>query len=348
MKIPAAAIEQNTSNPVLSVRNLVLSQPSSTPGQDRIALIKGIDLDLFAGEILGLVGESGCGKSLTAKALLGMLPAENVQLECDHFVYSGDQDLSRLNEKQWRSLRGGHLAMVFQEPQSALDPVFTVGQQLQRVIQRHLNLDRLASRNLASKTLEECGLADPERVLASYPHQLSGGMQQRVTIAMALACQANVLLVDEPTSALDMSSRDQVLGLLQNAARQRNTAVMMISHDLAAVARICDRLLVMYAGRLIETGPAEQVLAQPSHPYTAALIAATPHLSDPPIRLVRPIAGQVSRLDQQGEACAFANRCSRASEICKLDQPQWSATQHSNGQVACHHALPPSSGQIFR
>lgn len=320
---------------VLSVRQLRLSLPIN--GQ-ACELIKGIDLDLYAGEIVGLVGESGCGKSLTANALLGLLPSSAARLQAERLVLNGEQELAALDENHWGRLRGRRLAMIFQDPQSALDPVFTIGQQMLRVVQRHLAVDRREARSIASTNLAECGLNDSDRLLASYPHQLSGGMRQRVMIAMALSCEPAVLIADEATSALDISSRDQILSLLQQVADRHGTAILLISHDLAAVARICDYTLVMYAGRIVESGLTERLLNQPRHPYTAALLQATPRISLPRPTAVEAIPGRVHALHQSPPGCAFAERCPTGTDLCKRQLPALEPDENARF-LACHHPL---------
>jgi peptide/nickel transport system ATP-binding protein len=320
---------------VLSVRQLRLSLEQA--GQS-IELIKGVDLDLHAGEVLGLVGESGCGKSLTANAIMGLLPAPSTRLHSERFLLNGSQDLRDLKEPQWRKLRGRPLAMIFQEPRSALDPVFTIGQQMRRVVRRHLGKGPGESRRIVSNSLAECGLGDTERILASYPHQLSGGMLQRAMIAMALSCSPQILIADEVTSALDISSRDQVLVLLRQIATRHGMAILMISHDLAAVARISDRVMVMYSGRIVESGLTAKLLRRPSHPYAAGLLAATPRLNSS--ARVQPIAGRVHALHEALPGCAFAPRCAAASTICTVERPVLRGVESPEHLLACHHPVP--------
>ncbi len=322
---------------VLSLRQLHLTMPVAGQVRD---LIKGIDLDLRAGEMVGLVGESGCGKSLTGNALLGLLPSPLASVHSQVFVLGDKQDLAAADEKAWRKLRGRHLAMIFQEPQTALDPVFTIGQQMVRVIRRHVPGNRQHALDLATASLADCGLGDTARILASYPHQLSGGMRQRAMIAMALSCKPEVLIADEPTSALDISSRDQILTLLRQAADRHNTAILLISHDLAAVARVCDRALVMYSGRVLESGPTARVLNQPQHPYTAALMQATPRISKSRPLAVQPIQGRVEALHLTLPGCAYAARCPRATELCSQRIPELKVSNGNGRAVACHHPLP--------
>jgi len=321
---------------VLSLRQLRLSTPVA--GHQR-ELIKGIDLELHSGEVVGLVGESGSGKTLTGNALLGLLPSPLSRMQSQQLLLANQLDLVTADEKRWRTLRGRHLAMIFQEPQSALDPVFTIGKQMLRVIQRHVPGDRKQAIAMASTSLADCGLGDTSRILASYPHQLSGGMRQRVMIALALSCKPEVLIADEPTSALDISSRDQVLSLLRQAADRHGTAILLISHDLSAVARICDRTMVMYSGRIVESGPTSRLLSQPLHPYSAALLQATPRISTSDPIPVQAIAGRVEALHFTQPGCAFATRCPRSAELCRLQLPELKS--HPNGQlVACHYPLP--------
>jgi peptide/nickel transport system ATP-binding protein len=288
---------------VLSVRQL---RVSLRLGEKPVELVQGVDLDVRAGEVVALVGESGSGKSLTAQALLGLLPRGAADVRSEKFEFNprnggsngaskpGCRNLATASERQWQGLRGRHLAMVFQDPQAALDPVFTIGQQMQRVIRRHFRQGSKAAQDKAAAALAECGLGDGARILGSYPHELSGGMRQRVMIALAISCEPELLVADEATSALDISSRDQVLVLLRAIANRHGTAILLISHDLSAVARIADRVMVMRAGQIVESGPTRQLLQHPSHPYTAGLWAATPRLSPRPAE--RPGAGASVRV----------------------------------------------------
>jgi peptide/nickel transport system ATP-binding protein len=319
---------------ILSLRQLRISLPVAGKPCE---LIKGVDLDLIAGQVTGLVGESGCGKTLTANALMGMLPDRAARMSSGYFSLHGEQDLSGLDESGWRKLRGRELAMISQEPQAALDPVFSIGQQMLRVIQRQRRTDRHIALSIAQSNLIDCGLTETARILASYPHQLSGGMRQRVMIALALSCEPAVLIADEATSALDISSRDQILALLRRAASNRGIAVLLIAHDLAAVARICDQVLVMYAGRIVETGPSGSLFSQPHHPYTAALLQATARVAAIRPGIVQPIAGRVQALHLTLPGCSFAERCLQASALCTHQLPELLAEKASGRRLACHH-----------
>jgi peptide/nickel transport system ATP-binding protein len=326
----------NKPGSVLSVRQLKIHlQQKNQSGK----LLKEMDLELNAGEIVGLVGESGCGKSITANALLGLLPGKQAHFTSEHWRLEDKLDLSRLNESGWRSIRGRDIAMIFQDPFAALDPVLRIGEQASRIIQRNRQISRKESLQLMRKALIQCGMADGERVMDSYPHELSGGMRQRSLIALTLCCRPKVIIADEPTSALDVSTADQVLGLLHQAARQTGAAILLITHDLAAVERICDRVMVMYGGRVVEEGPLPALLENPRHPYTAALLNATPRLSGKPARPVSPIPGQVTALLDLEECCPFASRCERADEQCFQQLPTWSTGTSHSGRTRCFHPL---------
>lgn len=339
MNSPAADAEQA----ILALRDLRISLPQAA---GRCELVKGVSLDLHPGRVTGLVGESGSGKTLTAHALLGLLPGQPdgqavrvamKQLALRHG--NSSLDLSTMTEADWRRLRGRSLAMIFQEPQSALDPVFSIGRQMVRVIRRQRRVDPARAREIAVANLQDCGLPDTGRILESYPHQLSGGMRQRVMIALALACEPAVLVADEPTAALDIASRDQVLALLRRAASQRGVALLLITHDLAAVARICDDLLVMYAGRMVEAGPASRLLSQPQHPYTAALLQATARVGLEAPAAVLPIPGRAAPLTHAAPGCAFAERCNRVIATCREQLPPVVSHTSGPGHHCCFNPL---------
>lgn len=319
----------------LSVRELRVTLPLN--GR-QCAVVDRIGFDLAPGEIVGLVGESGSGKTLAASALLGMVPAGGRMDAAS--LRMGDHDLLALGERGWRRLRGNRIAMVFQEPLSALDPVFTVGQQITAVLRRHRGLRRREAQRRASVLLGSVGLAEPERLLNRYPHELSGGMRQRVLIAMALSCEPQVLVADEPTTALDAVTTAQVLELLRYSARATRAAVLLVTHDLGAAQRVCDRLLVMYAGRIAEEGPVRDLLQHPEHPYTAGLLAAMPRVTRGTPEPVRPMPGQAPAPACVPPGCAFSERCTRADQRCRAEMPALvpaaAGTAHRH---ACHHPL---------
>ena len=257
-------------DPVLAVRDLsVLLRDGRQPR----AVVDAISFDLHEGEVLALVGESGSGKTKTAEALMGLVPAAAGSVSARAIELCGT-NLAALPEVRLRQVRGRDISMVFQEPLTALDPVFRAGDQLASVFRRHRGLGRSDARRASLAMLERVGFADAEHVLRSYPHQLSGGMRQRVVIAMAMACRPRVLIADEPTTALDVTTQAQVLARLTDMAGEAGTAILLITHDLGIVAHYCDRAAVMRMGRIVEQGDVEQVFAQPQHPYTAALLDA--------------------------------------------------------------------------
>lgn len=250
--------------PALSIRGLQVRFPGAPP----VMAVNGVDLDVGPGEIVGLVGESGCGKTATANALMGLLDRSSVSATS---IRLGDDELTTLSEGQYRKLRGRVLSMVFQEPLTALDPVFTIGSQLRSVLMRHGRARRGNAREMAEKCLRRMGLSDVRELLGRYPHQLSGGMRQRVVIAMAMACKPTLLIADEPTTALDVTTQARVLDELQELGRESGTAILLITHDLGVASRICDRIVVMHRGAFVETAAPEELFARPEHPYTREL-----------------------------------------------------------------------------
>ena len=258
------------SAPVLSVRDLAVTLRD---GAQPVRVVDGIGFDLNAGEVLGVVGESGCGKTKTAEALMGLLPPDRAIASADR-IRLGEKNLATLPERALRHIRGRDISMVFQEPLTALDPVFQAGDALTAVFRRHRGMSRSQARRAALEMLAQVGFADTEGILRSYPHELSGGMRQRVLIAMAMACRPRVLIADEPTSALDVTTQAQVLEQLTTLAAAAGTAILLITHDLGIVAHYCDRALVMRRGRIVEDAPVARLFERPTHPYTLELLAA--------------------------------------------------------------------------
>ena len=277
------------SSAVLSVRNLSVSIHTDL-GLARV--VDRLSFSLRSGEILGLVGESGCGKSITAAALMGLVSSAAGIVTADQ-VMLGDKNLAQLDEASLRRVRGSEISMIFQEPLTALDPVFSIGSQLSTVIRRHRGENRQQARRSSVDMLERVGMADAHRIMQSYPHQLSGGMMQRVMIAMAMACRPRVLIADEPTTALDVTTQAQVLEQLGELGQSFGTAVLLITHDLGVVAQACDRALIMYCGRIVEEAPVEALFTAPTHPYTAGLLAAVPRISSAQVQRVQAIPGMM-------------------------------------------------------
>jgi oligopeptide/dipeptide ABC transporter ATP-binding protein len=307
------------------------------------AVLDGIDLAVEAGETLGIVGETGCGKSVLARSLLQLNPAPPARVVSGRIRFEG-QDLLRLPEAGMRRLRGRRIAMIFQDPASYLNPLLAIGTQLVDVIRGQ---DRAAggtvrprqeARALAAELLAAVGLAEPERLLDSHPHQLSGGMRQRVLIAMALAGEPSLLVADEPTTALDVTVQAQVLALISRLVAERGLTLILISHDLGVIAQSCARVAVMYAGTVVEEAPTADLLARPLHPYAQGLLAAVPDLDRPEHR-PSGIPGSIPNLLRPPGGCRFHPRCPRATAECAAVKPLLRELAPAH-RVACHHAAP--------
>lgn len=323
--------------PLLSVRDLVVRVPA--PGGDAPA-VDGVSFVLAPGERLGLVGESGAGKSLTTLALPGLLPP-GVRLGDGSSIRLGDTELAGAPARVLRAIRGRRLAMVFQDPANALNPALTVGSQIREVLKVQRGLRGGEARAETARLLTEVGLPDPERTAASPPHRLSGGMRQRVCIALALAGDPDLLVADEPTTALDVTVQSRILDLLVRLSESRRLALILVSHDLAVVARTCHRVLVLYAGRVVEEGPVRAVLQRPLHPYTRALLDARPRLSGP--RAVpAPIPGTLPAPSAWPSGCRFHPRCPEVMGSCRVHGPPRSTLD--DRAVACWLHEPGEGG----
>jgi len=293
-----------------------------------VRVIDDLSFDLHAGETLGIVGESGCGKSMTALAIMRLIPSPPGHIAGGCVRLEGE-DLVAASEPRMREVRGNDISMIFQEPMTSLNPVYTVGEQIAEAVRLHDGLNKKDAHDRAIEMLRAVHIPAAERRVDEYPHQMSGGMRQRVMIAMALACRPKVLIADEPTTALDVTVQAQIFDLLEELKEQTNTAIIMITHDMGAIAEMAQRVVVMYAGRKVEDGPVGEILSRPRHPYTQGLIRCVPHLeADPPVE--RPplveIRGMVPSLTQLGRAgCPFAPRCDHAMAVCGERMPETSA-----------------------
>jgi peptide/nickel transport system ATP-binding protein len=317
--------------PLLEVRGLVTELATE---RGPVRALDGVDLTLQPGQTLGLVGESGCGKSLLALSVLGLLPEGTARITGGS-VRLGGAELAGADPTALRAVRGRKAAMVFQEPMTSLNPVFTVGDQLAEVIALRLGQGRAQARARAVELLRQVGLSDPEDRARQYPHQLSGGMLQRVMLALALSCDPALLIADEPTSALDATVQAQVLELIAAQQRARGLAVLLISHDLALVARHAEEVAVMYAGRVVERAPTAELFASPRHPYTQALLRCIPSAQGAAHRATLPtIPGAVPSPWDWPTGCRFRDRCPRASETCEGEAPPLQGAGHD---VACFH-----------
>jgi oligopeptide/dipeptide ABC transporter ATP-binding protein len=300
------------SEPLLSVTDL-RSWFSTDRGTAKA--VDGVSFLVWEGETVGIVGESGCGKTVTALSILGLLPRPRARIVEGSSIRLRGEELVGAPEERMRSLRGNEVAMVFQEPDTSLNPVYPVGEQIGEVLRVHRGASRRAARSESVRLLEEVGIPDAMHRAADYPHALSGGMRQRVMIAMALACEPALLIADEPTTALDVTIQAQILELLADLRRRRGMAVLLITHDLGVVAETCDRVVVMYAGQVVESGSVTDIFTDPRHPYTRGLLASLPSLEDPERRLVA-ISGSVPSPVAWPEGCRFRPRCPRAFERC--------------------------------
>jgi peptide/nickel transport system ATP-binding protein len=305
-------------------------------GRPDVRAVDGVSFTVDAGQTVGLVGESGSGKSVTSLAIMGLLPARGVQV-AGRADFAG-QDLLRLTPDALRDLRGRELGMVFQDPLSALNPVISIGLQVTEVLQRHRQLSRTEARAEAERLLHVVGIPDGARRLRQYPHQLSGGMRQRALIAMAVACQPRLLIADEPTTALDVTIQAQILELLRELVREQGTALVLITHDLGVVAGMCDRVNVMYAGRIVEQTDRRTLFVQPRHPYTTGLLASIPRLDSGADVPLAPIPGSPTDTVPWDSACAFSPRCSRRVDACGTVRPE--LADDGLRRLRCHNPVP--------
>ncbi len=323
--------------PLLEIRNLVTA--FHTPA-GRVPAVDGVSLSIERGTTLGLVGESGCGKSVTAMSVLGLVASPG-RIEAGQILLDRDGrsiDLVGLPERQLRTIRGGRIGMIFQEPMTSLNPVFTVGNQVTEAVRLHQKVSRQAARARALELLRLVRIADPERRLDEYPHQLSGGMRQRVVIAMALACEPDLLIADEPTTALDVTIQAQVLELLADLRQRLGMAILLITHDLGVVAETCDEVAVMYAGRIVERAAAASLFARPLHPYTIGLLAARPEHRRAAADPLAAIPGMVPQPRDFPAGCRFHPRCPFAREPrCTAELPSLRELEPGH-LVRCHYA----------
>lgn len=315
------------SQPVLSVRDLVVEIPTRT------GILKPVDrvsYDIAPGEILGVVGESGAGKSMTGNAVIGLLdrPARIAGGE----IYLNNTRIDGFNRDQMRRIRGKEIGMVFQDPLTSLNPLLKIGDQLTETILAHLDMSEDDARQRAVAALEEVGIPAAASRIDSYPHEFSGGMRQRVVIALALCAEPSLVIADEPTTALDVSVQAQIIALLKRLCRERGTAVMLVTHDMGVIAEAADRVAVMYAGRLAELGPVRDVVQRPRHPYTEGLMGSTP-LASRGQRRLRQIPGAMPRLGRLPNGCAFHPRCQKAQDACKVEPGP--TLEAAEGRAAC-------------
>ncbi|HEY2992739.1 MAG TPA: ABC transporter ATP-binding protein [Methylomirabilota bacterium] len=320
---------------LLDVRNL---QTHFLTRGGVVRAVDGVSWDVQEGETVALVGESGCGKSVTALSIMRLVAPPAGRIVGGQVLFKG-RDLLALNEEEMRHVRGREIGMVFQEPMTSLNPVLTIGRQLTEGLEIHLGMSQAQARKRAEELLGLVGIPDPARRLRQYPHQFSGGMRQRMMIAMALACNPSLVLADEPTTALDVTIQAQILELMKDLSRRLGVAMLIITHNLGVVARYADRVNVMYAGRIIERGTAREIYHSPRHPYTLGLLRSVPRLDEPRRARLAPIEGQPPDLTRLPPGCAFAPRCGFRVERCGREVPPLEPVNERGHVSACWEAM---------
>jgi oligopeptide transport system ATP-binding protein len=324
--------------PVLDVRGL--KTVFRTRGGE-IHAVNTVSFDIRPGELLGVVGESGSGKSVTMMSLIGLLPSPPADVRGGQVLFGGT-DLLKCTPEHLRGVRGADIGFIFQDPMTSLNPVFTVGFQIMEPLRRHMGLDKAAARRRAQELLDLVGIPDSKQRLDDYPHQFSGGMRQRVMIAIALACDPKVLIADEPTTALDVTIQAQILELVRELRAKLGMAIVWITHDLGVIAGIADRVIVMYGGQIVEQAAVKDLFANPRHPYTRALLKTIPHVSGVRTQKLRVIEGQPPILREAPEACSFRRRCTHAFDRCERENPLRRKVSAGH-DVACH--WDPGAGE---
>jgi oligopeptide transport system ATP-binding protein len=328
--------------PLLSVENL---EVRFWTRRGTVHAVNGITFDIAAGETLGIVGESGCGKSVTSLALMGILPrAGKVTNGTAMF---GGRDLLKLSDSQLRKIRGREIAMIFQDPMTSLNPVLTIGRQIREALETHFDMDKGQSQRRAAELLEQVGIPSAKTRIKDYPHQFSGGMRQRAMIAIALACEPKLLIADEPTTALDVTIQAQILSLLRELVSARDTALILITHDLGVVAGNCERVNVMYGGMFMETGSADQIFARPRHPYTLGLLQSIPRLDATRKERLTPIHGVPRDMLRPPSSCPFQPRCRFEVEQSSQEVPTLRELEPGH-MVACFNPVPVEEWQKTR
>ena len=328
--------------PLLSVEDL---RVQFWTRRGTIHAVNGISFDIAPGETLGIVGESGCGKSVTALALLGILPRAGKVVD-GSAMFEG-RDLLQLSDRQLRRVRGREIAMIFQDPMTSLNPVLTIGRQITEALETHFGIKGKAAERRAAELLDRVGIPTADKRVRDYPHQFSGGMRQRAMIAMALACQPKLMIADEPTTALDVTIQAQILDLLRELVAEENAALVLITHDLGVVAGMCERVNVMYAGMFMETGSAAQLFAQPRHPYTVGLLQSIPRLDAARGERLNPIEGIPRDMLSAPQACPFQPRCRYEVELSRKEVPPLLEIEPGH-KVACFNPVPAEEWENMR
>ena len=327
----------STTKPILEVRGLTTKFRTD---RGIVTAVDDVSFDVYPGETIGIVGESGCGKTVTSKSIMRLLPERNSIIEPSSKVMFKGINLATAEEPEMRKVRGDQIAMIFQEPMTSLNPVFTIGWQLDEALKYHTDMNKKERRARAVEMLRLVEIPNPEQRYKEYPHQLSGGMRQRVMIAIALCCEPDILIADEPTTALDVTIQAQVLALMAGLKEKLNTAILLITHDLGVVAQVCDRVIVMYAGRVIEQAPVSDLFKRPQHPYTKALLESIPkagHRSED--GRLPTIKGIVPSLFELPKGCRFQDRCKFKEQKCVDVEPELIGHDFPERPVRCHFPL---------
>ncbi|WP_106342632.1 ABC transporter ATP-binding protein [Laceyella sediminis] len=323
---------------ILEVKDLHVSFKTY---KGEVKAVRGVDFHLNKGETIAIVGESGCGKSVTSQTIMRLIPNPPGVIKQGEIIFEGT-DLTKASEKQMEKIRGSEISMIFQDPMTSLNPTLTIGTQIMEGLIKHQKLDKKTAREKAIEMLRLVGIPSPESRLDQYPHQFSGGMRQRAMIAIALACQPKVLIADEPTTALDVTIQAQIIDLMKALQEKTGTSIILITHDLGVVADIADRVVVMYAGKVVESGKLEEIFYQPKHPYTWGLLGSMPRLDLSRDQELLPIMGTPPNLLDPPQGCPFAARCQHAMSICTQEMPELDEVS-STHQVACwlQHPMAP-------
>lgn len=317
-------------NKILEVRDLHVSFHTYA---GEVKAVRGVNFEVYKGEALAIVGESGCGKSVTAQSIMQLLPMPPAKYKQGSILFEG-QDLLKKSEKQMQHIRGNEIGMIFQDPMTSLNPTIKIGRQIAESLMKHKKLSRHEAYNRAIKMLEMVAVAQPDKRVNQYPHEFSGGMRQRAMIALALACEPKLLIADEPTTALDVTIQAQILELLKDLQKRTGTSIILITHDLGVVAEMCDRVIVMYAGKVVETGTIDDIFYSPQHPYTKGLLKSVPRMDMNRNEALHPIVGTPPDLFNPPAGCPFFARCQNAMKICKNYDPNLENIKESH-YAAC-------------
>lgn len=325
---------KNDTSPLLSIQDLHVGFDTFS---GNVQAVRGVSFDVHRGETVAIVGESGCGKSVTAQTILKLIPMPPGIIRSGRILFEG-KDLVQCSEAEMREIRGRDIGMIFQDPMTSLNPTLTVGYQIQEVLIEHAQMTKEQAKARALELLKIVGIPDPESRLNQYPHEFSGGMRQRVMIAMGLACEPKLLIADEPTTALDVTIQAQILELMKEIQLKTQTSIILITHDLGVVAGMADKVVVMYGGQVVEHAPVDEIFQKPSHPYTKALLAAIPKTSTSRETKLQPIEGSPPDLAHPPQGCAFCQRCPFAMKVCKdFSPPLFSVSEKHSSRCFLHH-----------